>query len=188
MSPFCEKILIAGSIRREKADCRDIEIVALPKYLEKRVETGNLFEPIISESFNLLFDWATETQTRVRWIKPGTSEIIAWQPKPDGKYWRGIFGEDGEQIKLDLFLAGKANFGVIQTIRTGDAAFSQALVSVIKHQTPFRVADGHLTVEATGEIIACETEVSFFKNAGLKFVAVADRSSENPYKILELEK
>ena len=32
MSDYSERILIAGSIRRKKAECRDIEIIAVPKW------------------------------------------------------------------------------------------------------------------------------------------------------------
>ena len=186
MLPYSEKILIAGSIRRGKADVKDIEILVQPEYVERKVYTGNLFEPVKVEPVNRLHIWA-ESQKSVRWIKTGTKAIIDRRPKADGKYWRGIIEADGEQIKLDLFLAEKDNFGVIEVIRTGPAAFSMAMVAFIKHQTPFRVADGHLTVEATGEIIPCETEFEFFRNAGLKFVSIENRCDENPYKFLVKE-
>ncbi len=195
MNLYCEKIIIAGSIRRGKADVKDIEIVAVAKYSIETETTDNLFEPYKQVSKNLLYDWAVK-QDLVMWIKPGTSKIIAWQPKADGKYWRGLIHFTkienhqtiGDSIKLDLFLAAAANFGVIQVIRTGPAEFSQALVSVIKNRTPFRVAEGNLTIAPTGEFIPCETEEDFFKNAGLKFVPVEKRSSENPYKLLEVLK
>lgn len=185
MSPFCAKVLIAGSIRREKPEVKDIEIVAVPYFEHSLFPSGNLFEPEITVSKNLLFDWANN-QTRVRWIKPGTSEIIPWQPKEDGKYWRGLVAADGEEIKLDLFIAKPENFGVISTIRTGSAAFSQSLVTIIKHQTPFRVEGGNLTRKSSGEIIECPTEESFFQNAGIVFVPVQIRSAENPFQILHL--
>lgn len=132
---------------------------------------------------NLLYLWANR-QNRVRWIKPGTNEIVAWNIKPDGKYWRGIVQNGNEKIKLDLFLANPNNWGVISTIRTGPWQFSQALVAFIKNQTPYRVQDGHLTLEATGEIIPCHEEIEFFQKAWISFVPVEEREQANPYSIL----
>lgn len=136
---------------------------------------------------NLLYLWANR-QELVRWIKPGVSELITWEVKPDGKYWRGVLNLGGEPIKLDLFILNNKNWGVLSTIRTGPAKFSEALVSVIKKRTPYRVKEGHLVFEETGEIIPCAEEKDFFKNAGIRFVPVERRSIEDPYQILTVEK
>lgn len=183
ISPFCEKVMICGSIRREKPEVKDIEIVAIPKFIERETPTDNLFEPVLKENVNWLHFWATVKQKTIRWIKPGTSEIITWTPKADGRYWRGLVKTEGKEIKLDLFLANPDNFGVIETIRTGPADFSQALVTVIKHQTPFRVFEGHLINEEQ-QIISCPTQEAFFRNAGIVFVPVQIRETPNPYSIL----
>ena len=45
LRPACERIEIAGSIRRQKAEIGDIEIVAIPKYLATR----NLFGDPVNE-------------------------------------------------------------------------------------------------------------------------------------------
>lgn len=113
---------IAGSIRRQKADCRDIELVVIPRW-EEEADPASLFgEPV---RVNRLHEWATQTGS-VQWIKPGTSEIEPWPPKPEGKYWRGLLS-DG--TKLDLFIATPENFGLILLIRTGSAEFSKAVVT-----------------------------------------------------------
>ena len=131
---------------------------------------------------NLLFLWAYR-QPFVRWIKPGVSEPVTWDVKPEGKYWRGIIDE---RIRLDLFLANADNWGVIFTIRTGSANFSAALMGFINKNTNYRVQKGHLTVGETGEIIPCPTEESFFSNAGIEFVPVEKRSrpdSHYPFRL-----
>ncbi len=183
MSPSCEIVEIAGSIRRGKPDVKDIEICAVPKFETVIEPTNNLFDPTREVDKNLLFEWAWRGIHGVQWIKPGTSEIIVWKIKEDGKYWRGRL----DNIKLDLFIAGKDNFGVIFTIRTGSAEFSQALVSFIKHRTPFRVAGGNLILEENGQVIPCPTEDSFFENAGIEFVPVEKRSCKNPYTLLKMK-
>jgi DNA polymerase/3'-5' exonuclease PolX len=186
MSIHTSRLKIAGSIRRSKADVKDIEIVAIPKFETSLAPSGNLFEPEQTVSRNLLWEWA-QIQTEILWIKPGVSEIIPWQPKPDGKYWRGIVNLGaGEDIKLDLFLCNPQNWGVISTIRTGPASFSTALVTFIKNRTPFRVQDGHLIKKDSGEIVPCTEEQHFFYNAGITFVPLAAREAVDPYRVLKL--
>jgi DNA polymerase/3'-5' exonuclease PolX len=185
MSKWSEKIQIAGSIRRGKSEVKDIEIVAIPSFYIFDKDPEYLFamsdEP---PKENLLKNWG-ERQTDIQWIKPGTHEIIPWQIKPDGKYWRGWLPE--HKIKLDLFLANADNWGVIFTIRTGSAEFSAMMMRFINQNTDFQIQKGHLTIRATGEIIPCPTEKSFFENTGIEFVPVEKRSAENPYSLFKLK-
>lgn len=223
MQPYCERVMIAGSIRRGRAEVKDIEIcaqarwsmkipaaLAVPPSLKKAAKnydtdvpltlpcnwelfgTADTDEPEIpianGKLQNLLYHWAYRQNIVTRWIKTGVPTIISWDIKPDGKYWRGIIEpEDGLRIKLDLFLLKQDNWGVLSVIRTGPAEFSQALVTVIKNKTPFRVKDGFLIKEETGEILPCPEEEDFFRKAEIRFVPVETRSSANPYAILQLE-
>lgn len=50
MKPFCEKVRVAGSIRRGKPEVKDIELVAIPKW-ENRQSADFLFAQ--SEPVNL---------------------------------------------------------------------------------------------------------------------------------------
>lgn len=140
-----------------------------------------------SNELNLLFLWGNR-QPLIRWIKPGVNEPVTWRILPDGKYWRGIIENDSHlPIKLDLFLTRTDNWGVIQTIRTGPADFSAALVAFIKRETPFHVKDGFLR-NAAGEPIPCREEKDFFTNCGLRFVPVEQRDAVNPYSLFYIEK
>ena len=165
MWPHCTEVKIAGSIRRQRPEVKDIEIVAVPNGYQ-------------------LYDWARATTNPVHWIKPGTQEIIAWQPKPDGKYWRGLITEPGTgaEVKLDLFLATPENFGVIYTIRTGPAEFSAAIMRYInEHQNEKQVKDGHLISRASGMKFAVPDEETFFERIGLRHIAPEDRNAERPW-------
>jgi DNA polymerase/3'-5' exonuclease PolX len=169
MRPYCARVEIAGSIRRRKAEVKDIEIVAVPKWELAPVEeqVRDLFgsPPRAPQNFNLLHFWATKL-SGVRWIKPGTSEVVDWQPKPEGKYWRGIVGG---RIKLDLFLARPDNFGLIFLIRTGSADFSQGLVTFAKHRTSFRVGEGSLR-DRDGKVLETFEERDVFDALRLDWV------------------
>lgn len=163
MRPCCERVEIAGSLRREKPEVKDIEIVCIPRVVQRESSTGLFGDPHIFTE-NLLFQWAIGRMHGVYWIKPGTSEIVAWLPKEDGKYWRGLI--DGK-IKLDLFLATPRNFGAIFLIRTGSADFSQAVVTRAKQQGKPCV-DGFFTLH--GVPIETPEEDDVFRHLGLQYV------------------
>lgn len=96
--PATERIEIAGSIRRKKPIVGDIEVVCISNDREKLIK--------------LLSDIG---QT----IKPGVSEFIPWNPKPDSKYIRVRLHVD---MNLDLFIARPENWGGLFLMRTGSAS------------------------------------------------------------------
>ena len=69
VAPYCQRVEIAGSIRRGKAeDIKDVELVVIPHL----VPYLDMFQNPTGETFNMLFeDWARHNP--VRWIKPGAS-------------------------------------------------------------------------------------------------------------------
>ena len=115
LKPYCDRIGIAGSIRREKPEPNDIEIVAIPK----PYQTG-LFESGIAKVVN-------------RWEKV-KGELPC-------KYTQRILPEG---IKLDLFFARPENWGLIFAIRTGSAEFSHNVLAKGWSAKGFRSEDGIL--------------------------------------------
>jgi len=103
LAPHCERIEIAGSIRRKKFDVKDIEIVAIPK----PYETG-LFASGIATVVN---QWE-----KVKGDLPC-------------KYTQRILPEG---IKLDLFFATPTNWGLILVYRTGSSEFNIAWLRSMK--------------------------------------------------------
>lgn len=170
IQPYCERVEIAGSLRRQKSEVKDIEIVAVPKY-ENWQNESFLFAQ--KQPVNLLHElWAQCRQKHsVKWIKPGVSKILPWQPKPDGKYWRGYLPD--YDIKLDLFLSKPDNFGAIFLIRTGSAEFSQAVVTYAKGIGK-RCVDGFFTVH--GEPTATPTEADVFSLLRLAYIEPKHRT------------
>jgi DNA polymerase/3'-5' exonuclease PolX len=100
LAPHFERIEIAGSIRRRKADVGDIEIVAIPKPYE------------------------------VGLFACGIAPIVDKWPKVRGelpcKYTRRMLPEG---IALDLFFATRENWGLIFAIRTGSADYSHLVLA-----------------------------------------------------------
>lgn len=167
MRPFAERAEIAGSIRRRKAEVKDIEIVAIPRFGQARDLFG-------LDPENLLFNWAQqiEREDRIHWIKPGTSEIIRWPLKEQGRYWRGLLVK--AEIKLDLFLTTKETWGATYLIRTGSSEFNVRIVGEIARQTGHQFTDGKL-LDRNWQPVSTPEEMDVFRALGIPYVEPENR-------------
>lgn len=107
------RIIIAGSIRREKAEVKDIEIVCLPRYVDGA--QGGLFTDVppaqvISPNF-------------VAAVK-GLGKAI--KGKPDGRYMQI---ELPQRINLDLFMPDPDDYFRQLAIRTGSADYAARTIA-----------------------------------------------------------
>ena len=116
LAPHCERIEIAGSIRRKKPEVKDIEIVAIPKPYDI-----GLFESGITPVVN-------------QWQK-----IKGELPC---KYTQRLLPEG---ITLDLFFAEHENWGYILAIRTGSADYSHKVLATAWVECGFKGVDGYLS-------------------------------------------
>jgi len=159
LEPCCEKIEIAGSIRRQKKEVKDIEIVVLPKD-KIGGYAGREGERMLSKKLAFL-----EDKSRIRMIKNGEKYKQFMLTKRDGK----------ELISVDLFIVTPpAQWGVIYAIRTGPASFSKWLVSYRKPQG-YKFKDGVL-INPIGEKLTTPTEKSLFNTLGTGFIPVEKRN------------
>lgn len=115
LAPHCDRIEIAGSIRRKKEEVKDIEIVAIPKPYEV-----GLFSSGIATVVN-------------KWEKV-KGELPC-------KYTQRILPEG---IKLDLFFAERGNWGLIYAIRTGSAEYSHKVLANGWVKMGYRSENGYL--------------------------------------------
>ena len=121
---YCERIEIAGGIRRKKDEPHDIEIVAIPKFTDA---TLGFFQPVMENSLDskikgLLHDGGWDLTHTLGY---GDKDKKGKRAPCGPKYYRLKYR--GE--KLDLFaVLPPAQWGVIFAIRTGDAEFSHWLV------------------------------------------------------------
>jgi DNA polymerase/3'-5' exonuclease PolX len=111
---FTTRIQIAGSVRREKFDVKDIEIVCLPRYVDG-AQTG-LFSDIppaqvISQNF-------VDTVKSIGHVIKG---------KPDGRYMQI---ELPQRINLDLFMPQPEDYIRQYVIRTGSADYVKRNITV----------------------------------------------------------
>lgn len=177
LSPACERIVIAGSIRREKPDgIKDIELVAIPRF-----ETAtNLFgEPNPNAARSLLDARITELSQRcmlgprtVPCSDPTRGTTAQFRMGPRYKAMQFLW--NGVLAPVDLFLVlPPAEWGAILAIRTGPSAFSQHLVTAAK-RLGRHVASGRVLTR-DDEVIAVPTERDFFEACGVQWVEPRER-------------
>jgi DNA polymerase/3'-5' exonuclease PolX len=183
LSPYCRKIEIAGSVRRQKPECKDIELICVPHMYTDL----DMFQ--IPKGDMSIFE------------TPGTwGELIAsWNQKfkvdqvvKNGPKYKQIKFKFG--AALDLFIVTPpAEWGVQFLIRTGPSAFSHQAVTKRRWMTKpidgvrypgllpsnAEVKDG--AVHVNGKILPMPDEKDFFDFIGLGFVSPEDRQ---PYRTI----
>lgn len=188
LTPYCERIEIAGSIRRRKAAVGDLELVAVPR-IDREEECDLFGHVVVTKAHNHLdahlremlraphgpiFKSRAELFETTGYEPDGVPDVLRW-----GDHYKRFYfwwGRADAVVSVDLFLATPANFGAILTIRTGPHDFSRELVTHIKHATPYRQRDGHLVIEETGEVVPVSEETDYFALAGVPWLDPSQRT------------
>ena len=173
LAPACERIVIAGSLRRRKGLVSDIELVAEPRYRE---EPSGLWGDMtrvdmLSEAIEQLHPALVPRPVTLH-RADGSEEVQT----RDGPSYKAL---EYRGMPVDLFIArpveGGADYGVILTIRTGPADFSHRLVTDC--QRWFRqVKGGRLYVH--GSYVPCPDERGFFAEIGMPWLEPEERAPE----------
>jgi DNA polymerase/3'-5' exonuclease PolX len=154
LSPNCDRIEIAGSIRRKKTDVKDIEIVCIPKKVVQKDLFGNIVRQIPAANF---------IATINQWKKIKGS--------PEGKYTQRLLPEG---IALDLFTATFDNWGYIYAMRTGSADFSHQVLARGWTKNGYHGQDGMLLKD--GELVLIMEEEDLFQIAGVELIPPEERN------------
>lgn len=162
---------IAGSLRREKPEVHDIEIVCEP--ILKTGETVTLDGVVPNgKATNMLHKKMNEMFM--------DGEIDIDRPRKDDKknpfgpkYYRIYFWYNGWRYPIDLFVViPPAQWGVIFLIRTGSADFSKWFVQQ-GYRYGIKVVNGHL--EQNGKILQTPEEIDVFTNMRVPYLRPSDR-------------
>lgn len=119
LAPFCERIAVAGSIRRAKETVGDVELVAIPRIATETVAAD-------------MFSTREETTDLLDHACRGFRRDGAFADRPDVN-GRPAFGSKFKRLlyrdfPLDLFVTSPECWGCIYLIRTGPAEFGKQLV------------------------------------------------------------
>lgn len=168
LSPACERIEIAGSIRRGKSNPKDIEIVCIPRisgFQEYDMFGMQVESPEHSElvkAVNVITskgDWEFDPEVKRNGIKY--------------KRLRHI----DTRICCDLFITSPECWGVIFSIRTGPGDYSRELVTRARRMGMV-VEGGNLYRthrDNRRELIPTPEEEDFFKALGLEWIEPGNR-------------
>lgn len=165
LAPHCDRIQVAGSLRRGEAQVGDIEIVCSPKI------AADLFGEPMGECqlTRALVD--LERDRRVRW----RAETFPppKDPKAPRKFYPLVVLPEG--IPLDVFaVRAPAQWGAILAIRTGPSDFSRRLVTDCQKRG-LRCTEGRLVRIEGGATVPTPTEVDFLRECGWRWVEPKDR-------------
>lgn len=160
LASYCEKIEIAGSVRRLKKEVKDIDLVATPK----AVMVKDLFgEQALHYTELDLYPW-------------GELGIVI----KNGPRYKQIALTEG--IRLDLFIVmPPAQWGMIFVIKTGPADFSRWIVTKQCYggamPDDYLVLDGCVYRGEQRDLIPMRTEADFFAFLGLEMVLPSKRKA-----------
>lgn len=153
LRPACARIEIAGSLRRERAQVGDIELVAIPRC-----------------AVNLFGNAGQELLT------PAVARIAVGGYSKDGDKFKQFRYRD---MQVDLFITTAPRWGINYTLRTGSAEFSHWLVTARRYggAMPAHLRVKHLRLWQGTKTLDTSTEALFFAALGLRWIAPQDRDA-----------
>ena len=178
LDPFCERIEIAGGLRRRKPDPHDIEIVLSPKYLPGVDGFGNT-------------DYENEVNTADATIQKLIKEGVFQNGDPDKAGKRAPTGPKYYRLKyknekVDIFaVLPPAQWGTVFLIRTGDADFSHEFVTRLWDYN-LQCKDGHIEENTTGIILETPEEQDAFALCRMPYIEPEKRTI-HIFKTLQAE-
>lgn len=150
LKTHCERIEIAGSVRRKVSEVKDIEIVCIPKCVD--LSQSSLFDNDVIRKIP---------------CEGFTTTVDQWQQIKGHSFGRYTQRLLPEGIKLDLFITNPLSWGYILAIRTGPWEYSKYLVTRAKRMgyTPI---EGHLYYRKS--IIPLDKEEDLFELLNLRYL------------------
>lgn len=170
LAPGCDQIILAGSVRRRKPYVGDIEIVYVPKIVE-RVDPNNMFGTI---TVDVVDDYIAALE-RVGAITRRLNKNGQQTFGPKNKLMRHV----ASGIPVDLFATSAASWWNYLVCRTGPSASNIEIAAAAKARgwrwTPY--AAGFAVAAGLGErTIAVHNERQVFELVGLPYREPWERS------------
>jgi len=176
LSLSCLRVEIAGSVRREKSDCGDIEIVCIPRFID--APQADLFGDTTVKQSALVARLGQLAEDGFLRSRPAEA---------NGERYKKMWVMDGarEIIQLDLFIVNppEQQWGAVLAIRTGSSDFSKWLVTPKRQggamPSYLKQKGGALWRVGKGEpdvMIATPEEIDYFNALGIEYVEPRDRS------------
>jgi DNA polymerase/3'-5' exonuclease PolX len=156
--PHCERCEIGGSIRRQRPEVGDVEIIAIPRTLHVATDLfGGKTLPVLD---------------------PGFAEVVGRWKHIKGSAHGRYTQRELPGIVLDLFICDARNWGLIFAIRTGSADWVRQRLACAWVRAGYKSQEGRLRVR-TVRGLACVQETpderGLFALIGLPWTEPQDR-------------
>jgi DNA polymerase/3'-5' exonuclease PolX len=164
LSPFCERIQIAGSLRRGNHEVGDVELLYIPRFEARQADF------FTSAPVNL----ADEEIGRLL-----AGQVLAKRPSKIGVFTWGASNKLGlhtaSGVPVDMFATSSDNWWVSLVIRTGSKAMNLILTTAAQRRGRTLNAYGSGVTESDGNIIAATSERHVFDLCGVPYLEPAQR-------------
>ena len=166
LAPHCERIAVAGSIRRKRPDVKDIELLCASKV----TSTADLFGRAVTNwySLNRKLDGLVADRT-----------VLKKRADKSGRY---SYGEQNKLlvhvpsgVPVDVFSASTENWGMSLVVRTGPKEFNVRMMSRFRKLGMRGHAYGGVTDQG-GTEIECPDEETVFRLLGWPWMPPERRS------------
>lgn len=154
LAPVTERAMICGSIRRQRPDPHDVDIVCIPKRRPIKDLFGNIARWMPTVEFCDVID---------SWEKLKGDAV--------GKYTQRLV----EGMKVEISMCEEDNWGNLTLIRTGNSDFSQIIMTRAL-KCGLQQRDGYLWNDT--KKIPLHSEEEYFKILDLPYVAPALRDKD----------
>lgn len=167
LNPFCERIEVAGSVRRKKNIVKDIELVLIPKqeiifeglFNDEEVVTYPIDKFILEDP---RFDFRLNKDGKRMY--GDKNKLLLFNSKEYG------------QIALDIFTADQSNFMMVKFIRTGGAENNKK-IAVTANQLGMNLKIYESSFQdKRGYKYQMDSEEQIYKFLGLEYLKPEERN------------
>lgn len=153
LRPCCQRIEIAGSLRRELHCCGDAEIVLIPRMIQ----------------YDLFGEEILDQESIEGILTANGLELVKNGPYYKQTTWKGV--------GVDLFITTPQKWGCIFTIRTGSAGFAKRLVTqkLLGGYCPDHLVFSEGRIWNKGKPLETPEELDVFKAVGMQFIVPQKR-------------
>lgn len=162
LRPYCTRIEIAGSIRRRRTECNDVDIVCIPKLVPTEDLAG-----ATGQVRNLV------REELIRYVK--ATPLAGWRNETEPKWDASNLLVQLPKCELDLWCANEMNFATRFMCRTGSREHNIWLAERAKRWGFERWDSYRGLVTKRGLLKVAATEAELYRALDLEFIAPENR-------------
>lgn len=172
ITPYCDKVEVAGSIRRQKTEVSDIEIIYIPKYDEDlRLGLFNDKPQMLSSNFRIYLQTAPDFKRRLNKLGHttfgGKIQLMFYKNK----------------YPVDFFATTQEGWAITKLLRTGSKEFNIFIINeALLNGYKISVENNCLEKLDTKEFIYPKTELEIFEILGLDYLEPEQRNRLQKFK------